>query len=290
MVEISLTKIIGLVTELKRKIEKYRDKLVRNEMLVRYALVDPLLRALGWNTENPEQVEPEYLVEGERPDYALKLGEKIVAFVEVKSLNGITEDIIKDKLRYSIESGVKYTVITDGNLWMIYDVFKEVPWKDREICRWNITEEDPATVAIKALTMANTSAFGKLAERPVFEKQVEKQVGMQPVITKTVAGKIKGPISCKKAEYLVLRVLAETEGPKSAKDILGRIQELAEFTESDLRENKYGHIRWKDRIYNVLRKLDKEGKVTKHDRGLYAISEEGKSHLKVLEKELLRTP
>ena len=32
----------------------------RSEMQTRYALIDPLLRELGWDTENPALVRPEF--------------------------------------------------------------------------------------------------------------------------------------------------------------------------------------------------------------------------------------
>ena len=39
-------------------------------------MIDPVLRALGWNLENPEQVIPEYSTEVGRPDYFLFYEEK----------------------------------------------------------------------------------------------------------------------------------------------------------------------------------------------------------------------
>jgi predicted type IV restriction endonuclease len=39
---------------LRKKIRTYGDKFAENEMLVRYAVVGPLLRALGLESDNPE--------------------------------------------------------------------------------------------------------------------------------------------------------------------------------------------------------------------------------------------
>lgn len=285
MSDISLTRIINLVIDLKGKIEKYREKLVKNEMLVRYTLIDPFLRALGWDTENPEQVEPEYDVGGEKPDYALKLGGRVVAFVEAKSLNGITEKVIRDKQRYSVDSGVRYTVITDGNLWLVYDVFKEVPWREKEICRWSITEEDPAIIAIKSLIIANTSAFGKQVEKPLLERQVEQQLQ----IARVTMVKIKGPINARKANYLVLRVLAETGGPLGRKEIVEKSREIVELVENDLKETETGIERWEAQIRWAITRLVAEGRIRRLNRNQYVISEEGKSYLKTLEEDVTRS-
>ncbi len=45
--KIALIDIIDLISKLKDRIEKYRVSLQRNEMLVRYAFIDPFLRVLG---------------------------------------------------------------------------------------------------------------------------------------------------------------------------------------------------------------------------------------------------
>jgi len=70
---VALLDIVELVNKLRSKIEKHGDLLQNNETLTRYALIDPLLRALGWDTEDPEQVVPEFTTEAGRPDYALKI-------------------------------------------------------------------------------------------------------------------------------------------------------------------------------------------------------------------------
>ena len=50
------------IENLRERMENHQDKLKQSEALTRSALVDPLLRALGWDTENPSQVIPEYKV------------------------------------------------------------------------------------------------------------------------------------------------------------------------------------------------------------------------------------
>ncbi len=70
--------------------------------------------------ENSEEVEPEYVVECGRADYAVKHGGRIVAFIEAKPLGGISEEVIKEKLKYAFDSGVEFTVITDGDTWLVY--------------------------------------------------------------------------------------------------------------------------------------------------------------------------
>ena len=52
--------------------EWYRhDRPSLDEYQTRYALIDPILRALGWDSEDPKSCYPEWHYENQRVDYAL---------------------------------------------------------------------------------------------------------------------------------------------------------------------------------------------------------------------------
>lgn len=53
-------------------------------MLTRYALVDPFLCSLGWDTENPDMVIPKYSTAAGVPGYALLIENKLVALIEAR--------------------------------------------------------------------------------------------------------------------------------------------------------------------------------------------------------------
>ncbi|MEM1914006.1 MAG: winged helix-turn-helix domain-containing protein [Thermofilaceae archaeon] len=288
MSEISLTRLVYLVNELKLRIEEYNEKLAKNEMLVRYVLVDPFLRALGWNLENPEEVEPEYVVESGRADYAVKHGGRIVAFIEVKPLGGISEEVIKEKLKYAFDSGVEFTVITDGDTWLVYETFKKAEWRDRKISEWSITREEPAVVALKALILANTSAFGRQPEMPVLERRVTT-TAETAMVEQVRVFKVKGPVDGRKAEYLVLKILASAERPYGRREIIEKAREHVELTEKDSARTKSGEQRWITQIRWAITRLKMKGKVRALGRNAYAISEEGKSYLKTLEEQIKAT-
>lgn len=48
------------IRDLNKRMHVHGDELRGNEWLTRYALIDPILTALGWNLADPEQVIPEY--------------------------------------------------------------------------------------------------------------------------------------------------------------------------------------------------------------------------------------
>jgi hypothetical protein len=61
-----MRELLEAIKRVCERIKRYENQLRQNEMLTRYALVDPILRALGWDTEDPEQVVPEFQTEGGR--------------------------------------------------------------------------------------------------------------------------------------------------------------------------------------------------------------------------------
>ncbi|MEM2863427.1 MAG: hypothetical protein QXW20_07960, partial [Ignisphaera sp.] len=79
-----LDNLIEIIKKLRERIERYRNLLEKNEMLTRYVLIDPLLRALGWDIENPEQVRSEERQGAGVPDYVLYVGEERIIAIEAK--------------------------------------------------------------------------------------------------------------------------------------------------------------------------------------------------------------
>ncbi len=121
-----MKELFDLINKLRNRIKKYESLLRTNEALTRYVLIDPLLRVLDWDIENPDIVRPEERQESGRPDYVLYCnGRKLIA-LEVKSL-GLKLDEKKALdlgFSYSWKNKIPYFIITDGNVWKVYDVKK----------------------------------------------------------------------------------------------------------------------------------------------------------------------
>lgn len=118
--------LIDLVNELRGRIKKYKQDLAQNEALTRYVLIDPILRALEWDTEDPERVKPEARTTGGRVDYVLLVNGKPNIAIEAKSLGAKLDEkqTLELGFKYSWQSGIPYFIITDGNSWLIYSVEK----------------------------------------------------------------------------------------------------------------------------------------------------------------------
>ncbi len=167
MAKISIGDNIELIRELREKIRKYKDEFSKNEALVRYSLIDPFLRGLGWDTENPEQVKPEYSTDAGRPDYALFLHNKNSpkAFIGAKKL-GKNEDL-QQHISYCVSEGVKFFIATDGNHWELYDTYKETRLPEKKVIEWDIINDEESKVAIKSISIANLESFGEVAVEPI---------------------------------------------------------------------------------------------------------------------------
>ncbi len=82
-----LTETMGLVRD---RIQEFEREFSNNELQTRLSLVDPVLKALGWDPQNPSVVRVEFPVRqrnrNTKADYALLDSMQApIAFVEAKS-------------------------------------------------------------------------------------------------------------------------------------------------------------------------------------------------------------
>ena len=109
-----------------------------NEEATRYALIDPILKALGWEIDNPKYVRVECSQDyGGKPDYTLMKNGKTVCYVEAKKwgtispIKKLTNPLDSDKLnqlkKYCFSNSVPTGAFSDGGAWYIIDYSKKNP-------------------------------------------------------------------------------------------------------------------------------------------------------------------
>ena len=152
-----LDELVATINTLKARISEHATVLRASEAQTRLSLIDPLLRALGWDTTDPAQVRPEYsLSGGGRADYAL-LGEdqKPAAILEAKKLDDPlgTMERRMQMLTYANFSNVAYAGLTDGDQWVFYRVFDQKPLPERVVLEVSIASEESARAALKLLLL-----------------------------------------------------------------------------------------------------------------------------------------
>ncbi len=152
-----------LVEKLRGVSERVRNNrgYANNEASTRNYLIDPFIRALGYDPNNPEDVEPEFtadfVVNNRKVDYALKKDDKPIIFVEFKSAtrNLAFEHTVQLQHYFSTKLAVRFGIVTNGLEYRFY----------ADIDNPNVMDDEP----FLTLDMLN-SDDGLLQELATFSK------------------------------------------------------------------------------------------------------------------------
>lgn len=139
-----LTKTLRQVSE---RIEKYRGSRAINEENTKATLIDPVLRALGWDTTDLEEVQHEYRRNPrDKPvDYALLILRSPRLFVEAKALGQSLDDHrwANQIMGYAGVAGVKWVALTNGEEYRIFNSHAAVPIEEKLLLSVKVTESKP---------------------------------------------------------------------------------------------------------------------------------------------------
>ena len=179
-----LESLLKLVETLRDRIDEHGDALRQSEALTRYALIDPLLRELGWDTDDPSLVIPEYRSGGGRADYALLYDGKPVMMVEAKSLGTPLRDaVLSQGINYCLMEGTRHFTVTDGQRWEVYETHRPVPIDEKRIASFDLKGQSPPAECLKALALWRPSAESghvATAQVPVVGLEAGKESPSEP--------------------------------------------------------------------------------------------------------------
>ena len=148
-----LESLLECVSEIRERIDAHGDALRKSETQTCYALIDPLLRVLGWDTQHPALVVPEYQSGKVRADYALLSGGRPAMMVEAKSLDTPLRDVVAQGVQYCVMEGTGHFSVTDGRRWEVYETYKAVPIDEKRIVSFDLRGQSPAEVCLQALAL-----------------------------------------------------------------------------------------------------------------------------------------
>jgi hypothetical protein len=182
------------------KIKKFRSLYNQNEMAVRDQILNPVLRNLGWNPENPEEVQPNVSTEEGIPDYSLIKDGKKMLFVEAKKLSVDVEqrEVMRQLARYSFGEGTKYGVLTNGAVWILIRSFEEgTTLTERIVWKADLENEEAPSVIRKLITISkeNVEKIETLVKKvqilneiwqSLLEEPEEIIKGLMPVVKSTI--------------------------------------------------------------------------------------------------------
>lgn len=152
-----LTKAIELFEEIKKRVQNHQSYF--SEFRTRILLIDPVLRLLGWDVENPDLVELEYQPAKRKrksADYVLKNDKKNVAIVEAKNVDKKIDDLDHREQAdgYARYAEVKFFVLTNGIRWLLYERDLMTSLESlKPIVSFNVVHDKPYQCALAAISM-----------------------------------------------------------------------------------------------------------------------------------------
>lgn len=151
----------ALLDEVRKRIALYQGSGV-NEQNTKTALIDPVLRQLGWEVGNLEEVMQEYKRKPQdKPvDYAMFLLRTPKLFVEAKALGQSLDDRkwANQIMGYAAVAGVKWVVITNGDEYRVYNSCVDVPVEEKLFRLVRVTE--CSTPVLETLGLLSKSGIG----------------------------------------------------------------------------------------------------------------------------------
>ena len=144
----SVGAVVEAIEHAKRMFD-YPYNLVRIEAYNRYIVIDPIIRALDWSTENPDECMVEWPRGKKRVrwvDYAFFMDRHAnnpVMIIEAKGVGKVAakpETQISKYIKGRKPSVLKRGVVTDGNVWHIYDLQVAESWAKKHIETVKISE------------------------------------------------------------------------------------------------------------------------------------------------------
>lgn len=150
--------LFATIETIKHRIGDHETSIAANETRTRRVLIDPLLRVLGWDVEDPDIVGLEYKVGDGFADYALLADGQPVAVVEAKKLNeSLSTRDENQVLKYAVSEGIKYMILTNGDEWRMYDVFIQAPTREKLVMQMTISADQTHESVLKSLMIWNAN-------------------------------------------------------------------------------------------------------------------------------------
>ncbi len=135
----------------KERCSRFRSDYQSNEQAVRTQLIEPILRALGWDTHDPEFVRPNAVNdEGKIPDYRLRKSGKDILVLEAKNISiDLNNNKIIDQIaQYCYSPGIEFGVLTNGLNWLLFSTFERNP-KERIVWKLSLESAEVSEVVLK---------------------------------------------------------------------------------------------------------------------------------------------
>lgn len=144
-----------MVDEVQREIERIRGYISTgrltqfDEANTKATAIEPILRELGWDVVDPDEVRREHSVGSRSVDYALFCDDTLKVFIEAKKGGESLERHQEQLLDYAFAEGVEIAILSNGSTWWFYLPIRAVSWKRRRVATVELDPQDNTEIAQK---------------------------------------------------------------------------------------------------------------------------------------------
>lgn len=169
----------AVLATVRDRISRYQGQGI-GEQDTKATLIVPVLRALGWDVEDLEDVKLEYKRKpADNPvDYALVLLREPRLFIEAKALGSHLDDPkwTNQFLSYAMAAGVEWVALTDGNEYRLYNSHATVP-VEKKLFR-TVRVADPTSRSAETLALLSKAQLqDNLIDQYWKSEFVDRQIG-----------------------------------------------------------------------------------------------------------------
>ncbi len=185
-----------------------------NEAATKHFVVLPILRDLGWNCDNLENLEvfPDKSTESGPVDYALQHDGKARVFIVVKRwpTEPAPDELYDEIAPYVSQEEVDFVVLTNGKTWLFYlPELLDVSWKTGRFCSIDLDNGDEAA-----------SDFQKYLSKPDVVNGSAREAAEAEAIVKEITW--EKPDSQEQLRRKVREIIREIEDKASGGDYIFR--------------------------------------------------------------------
>ncbi len=169
------------LTNVRARIAKFGGQTIGEEN-TKHALIEPVLRALGWDVGDLDEVRCEYkLKQADNPvDYALFVNGGLRLLVEAKALGENLSKSAHQIMGYAGVAGiVEWIVLTDGNEYRIYNAYAPVHIDQKLFKRVVVASDEPGlaeTLGLLSKAQLQSTVIDDLWRAYFVDRQVKKVV------------------------------------------------------------------------------------------------------------------
>jgi len=152
-----------------------------NESNTRVLLIEPVLDALGWDTQDVNVVTREYRVfDGKYLDYALSLSGRPSLFIEAKALGTNLDDpkVVAQTVNYANNEGVIWCVLSDGQRYRVFKANEPVAMNKKLVFEIDLAETTDSRLSDQIISRLLLLSESSLREKDLHDYHIDQQVNL----------------------------------------------------------------------------------------------------------------